>query len=140
MRVRVGVRVRVASTRVRVRVSVEHEEAAAVERDHATRHEVLQSPQGRHHQVGTWGVKQRTVLEAPGVPRYAVRTVRPRLVRVPSTYSTRGPGGKPPCASGTYPTREAGTRSLYVPNGGPGAYASARGSAQRERARLEGLG
>ena len=56
----------------------------------------------------------------PGVPRYAVRAVRaarPRLVRVPSTYSTRGPGGKPPCASGTYPTREAGTRSPYVPNG-----------------------
>ena len=65
------------------------------------------------------------VVSAPGVPRYAVRTVRPWLVRVPSTYSTRGPGVKPPCASGTYPTREAGTRSLYVPDGGPGAYASA---------------
>ena len=52
--------------------------------------------------------------------------VRPRLLRVPSTYSTRGPGDKPPCASGTYPTREAGTRSPYVPNGGAGAYASAQ--------------
>jgi hypothetical protein len=62
------------------------------------------------------------------VPRYAVRTVRPWLVRVPSTYSTRGPGGKPPCASGTYPTREAGARSPYVPYGGPAAYASAQRS------------
>ena len=41
------------------------------------------------------------VLE-PGLPRYAVRTQRPRLVRVPRTYSTWGPGGEPPCASGTY--------------------------------------
>ena len=40
-----------------------------------------------------------------------------------------GPGGKPPCASGTYPAREAGTRSLYVPNGGAGAYASAQPAA-----------
>ena len=56
--------------------------------------------------------------EPPGLPRYAVR-----LVRVPSTYSTRGPGGKPPCASGT--TREAGTRSTYVPSGGREANASA---------------
>ena len=62
----------------------------------------------------------------PGVPQYAVRTQRPRLVRVPSTYCTWGPGGKPPCASGTDPTREAGTRSLYVPNGGAGAYVSAQ--------------
>ena len=69
---------------------------------------------------------QRPTRWPPGVPRYAVRTVRPRLVRVPRTYSTWGPGGKPPCASGTYPTREAGTRSPYVPNGGPGAYVSAR--------------
>ena len=58
--------------------------------------------------------------------RCAVRTVRPRLVRVPSTYCTWGPRGKPPCASGTYPTREAGTRSPYVPSGGPGAYVSAQ--------------
>ena len=64
----------------------------------------------------------------PGSPRYAVRTVRPRLVRVPSTYSTWGPGGRPPCASGTYPTREAGTRSPYVPNGGAGACVSAQAS------------
>ena len=59
------------------------------------------------------------------MPRYAVRTQRPRLVRAASAYGTWGPGGKPPCASGTYPTREAGTRSPYVPYGGPGAYASA---------------
>ena len=65
-------------------------------------------------------------LLRPGVPRYAVRMVRPWLVRVPRTYSTWGPGGKPPCASGTYPTREAGTRSPYVPNGGPGEYVSAQ--------------
>ena len=29
-------------------------------------------------------------LEAPRVPRYAVRTVRPWLVRVPRTYTVRG--------------------------------------------------
>ena len=39
---------------------------------------------------------------------------------MPSTYGTWGPGGKAPCAFGTYSTREAGTRSPYVPNGGPG--------------------
>ena len=55
----------------------------------------------------------------PGLPRCAVRAQRPRMVRVPRTYSTWGPGGKAPCASGTYPTREAGTRgSPYVPHGG----------------------
>ena len=42
------------------------------------------------------------------------------------TYSTWRPGGKPPCAAGTYSTREAGTRSLHVPYGGPGAYVSAQ--------------
>ena len=45
---------------------------------------------------------------------------------MPSTYSAWGPGGRPPCASGTYTTREAGTRSPYVPNGGRGAYVSAQ--------------
>ena len=70
--------------------------------------------------------RRRRLARAPGLPRYAVRTQRPRLVRVPRTYSTRGRGGKPPCASGTYPTREAGTRSPYVPNGGAGAYVSAQ--------------
>ena len=64
-------------------------------------------------------------LIAPGLPRYAVRTQRPRLVRVPRTYSTWGPGGKPPCASRTYSTREAGTRSPYVPYEGAGAHVSA---------------
>ena len=62
-----------------------------------------------------------------------VRTERPRLVRVPSTYSTWGPGGKPPCAYGTYPTREAGTRRPYVPCGGAGAYVSAYISTIPER-------
>ena len=70
---------------------------------------------------------------APGLPQYAVRTERPRLVRVPSTYCTWGPGGTPPCASGTYPTREAGTRSPYVPDGGAGAYASAQAVAEVAR-------
>ena len=55
----------------------------------------------------------------PGVPRYAVLTAE---AGARSQYSTWGPGGRPPCASGTYPTREAGTRSLHVPNGGAGAY------------------
>ena len=32
--------------------------------------------------------------------------------RLPGTYRYVGPWGKPPCASGTYPTREAGTRPL----------------------------
>ena len=37
-----------------------------------------------------------------------------------STCAVRGSrGGKPPCASGTYTTQEAGTRSLYVPYGVP---------------------
>ena len=43
-----------------------------------------------------------------------MRTVRPGLARVPSTHGTWGPGGKPPCASGTYSAREAGARSLCV--------------------------
>ena len=34
--------------------------------------------------------------------RYTVRTVRPRLVRVPRAYSAWRPGGELPCASGTY--------------------------------------
>ena len=50
------------------------------------------------------------------------RAVRARLGRVPSTYGTYSPystyrtwrpWGRPPCAAGTYPTREAGTRSPY---------------------------
>ena len=36
------------------------------------------------------------------------------------------PGGKPPCASGTCPTREAGTRSPCESYGGAGACVSAR--------------
>ena len=67
----------------------------------------------------TWGATARGTYGTPVAG-----------TRVPRTYSTRGPGGKPPCASGTYPTREAGTRSPYVPNGGPGAYASAQAVTQ----------
>ena len=44
-----------------------------------------------------------------------------------STCAVRGScGGKPPCASGTYTTREAGTRSLCARYGGAGAYVSAQ--------------
>ena len=64
-------------------------------------------------------------LWRPGVPRYAVRTARPRPVRVRRTYCAWGPGGKLPCAFGTYSTQEAGTRSLYVQHGGSGTYESA---------------
>ena len=43
------------------------------------------------------------------------------------TCAVRGSrGGKPPCASGTYTTREAGTRSLCARYGGTGAYVSAQ--------------
>eukprot|EP00964_Phaeocystis_antarctica_P121757 scaffold85425_cov70-Phaeocystis_antarctica.AAC.2 len=59
---------------------------------------------------------------SPVVPRYMVRTARPRFVRVRRTYSSACPQGKLPCASGTYSTQEAGTRSPYVQYGGPGAY------------------
>ena len=45
-----------------------------------------------------------------------------RLVRVRRTYSAWGPGGKLPCASGTYSTQAADTRSPYVQYGGCGAY------------------
>ena len=60
----------------------------------------------------------------PVVPRYALRTARPRLVRGRRTYSS-GAQGKLPCASGTCSTQEAGTRNLYVQYGGPGTYVSA---------------
>ena len=49
----------------------------------------------------------------PGVTTGAAHRTS-RLVRVPSTHSTWGPGAAAH-ASGTYPTREAGTRSPYVP-------------------------
>ena len=75
---------------------------------------------GRRHARGHRDAERPAGARRPGLPQYAVRAERPRLVRVPGTYCTWGPGGKPPCASGTYPTREAGTRSPYVPYGGPG--------------------
>ena len=84
---------------------------------------------GRALQAELERVGRREQRALPGVPRYAVRTVRPRLARAPSTCSAWRPGGRLPCASGTYTTREAGTRSPYVPNGGTGAYVSAQRSA-----------
>ena len=69
------------------------------------------------------------------MPRYVARTVRLRLVRVPSTYSTWGPGGERPCASGTFTTREAGTHGLYVPYGGPRLYLSTQFSASPHTSR-----
>ena len=56
-----------------------------------------------------------SIGSSPGVPHY---TVCPRLVRVRRTYSVWPPGGKLPCASSTYSTQEAGTRSPYVPASG----------------------
>ena len=41
------------------------------------------------------------------------------------------PGGKLPCASGTYSPQEAGTRRPHVQYGGPGAYASTQACAWR---------
>ena len=58
-----------------------------------------------------------SIGSSPGVPHY---TVCPRLVRVRRTYSVCPPEGKLPCASGTYSTQEAGTRSPYVQYGRPG--------------------
>ena len=56
---------------------------------------------------------------APGVitrggPYGTVRYARGGYA-LPSTYNTCEPWGRPPCASGTYRTRQAGTRSRYVP-------------------------
>ena len=58
----------------------------------------------------------------PVVPRYAVRTARPRLVRIRCTYSAWRHGSKLPCAPGRYSTPETDTRIPYVQYGGPGAY------------------
>ena len=74
-------------------------------------------------------VRLRCRLVAWGPMVRAVCMVRPWLVRVASTYNIWGPVCMPPCASGTYPTREAGTRSPYVPNGGRGAYGTCQLSA-----------
>jgi hypothetical protein len=51
---------------------------------------------------------------APVVPKCAVRTARPRPVRVRCTCSAWGPGGKLPGASGTYSTQEVGWPSPCV--------------------------
>ena len=56
--------------------------------------------------------------EASGEPAGRRRS-RPRV------RASWGPGCKPPCASGTYSTREAGASSLCVPYRGPGANVSA---------------
>ena len=42
------------------------------------------------------------------------------------TWAPAALGVRLPCAVGTYSTREAGTRSLHAPYGGPGAYVSAQ--------------
>ena len=59
-----------------------------------------------------------TASHVPGVPQYAVRTQRPRLVRVPSTCSV-GPWGKTPCA--WYMHNAGGwVRMACVPTEAPG--------------------
>ena len=66
----------------------------------------------------------------PGWPRYAVPltltlTLTLTLALTLTRTARETLGAKPPCAFGTYPTREAGARSPYVPYGGPAAYVSA---------------
>eukprot|EP00964_Phaeocystis_antarctica_P096041 scaffold62414_cov75-Phaeocystis_antarctica.AAC.1 len=72
---------------------------------------------------------------APPVVRHTVRGTfgSLRLVRVRRTYSAWSPGGTLPCASGTYSTHEAGTRSPYVLYGG--SRAEADGSRLRHQGR-----
>ena len=58
----------------------------------------------------------------------------------PPEAGTRTPqvqyvGGKPPCTSGTYATRTAGTRDLYVPYGGPWGARVSSGHHQEHSAR-----
>ena len=65
--------------------------------------------------VRSWAATARSTYRTWGWYAYPVRTVR-----------GPGPWGKPPCASGTYTTREAGKRSPYVPYEGPGACVSAQ--------------
>ena len=65
---------------------------------------------------------------SPGVPRYAERTARSRLASVDMHGAWR-PGGKLPCAPGTYGTQEASKRSPHVQYAGPGTYVSAQGVA-----------
>eukprot|EP00964_Phaeocystis_antarctica_P048231 scaffold27929_cov62-Phaeocystis_antarctica.AAC.2 len=78
-------------------------QAAACGAPHGTRYAVrtgctgcTPNPYPKPHGVGL----------LPVVRRYAVRTARPRLVRVRRTYSAWGPGGKLPRAFGTYGTQE----------------------------------
>ena len=61
---------------------------------------------------GTYGA--RYVRYGRGWYAYLVRTVRGAL------------GASRPAHPARTPTREAGTRGLYVPHGGPGAYVSAQ--------------
>ena len=99
-------------------------DAVRVAQEHAHRGELGRERVGRRHVFAQLGGRECTVA-ACGAPRYTVRTARPRLVRVRRTYSSACPRGKLPCASGTYSTQEAGTRSPYVQYGGSGAYVSA---------------
>eukprot|EP00964_Phaeocystis_antarctica_P157403 scaffold127578_cov69-Phaeocystis_antarctica.AAC.7 len=57
------------------------------------------------------------------VPRYTVRTARPRLVRVRRTYSAAPPKASYPGLLVRTARRTSGTRSLY---GGFGTYVSAQ--------------
>ena len=51
-------------------------------------------------------------LRCHSAPRCAVRTARPRLVALPSTYSAWSTGNERPCTSGTYSTHKAGPRTV----------------------------
>ena len=62
-------------------------------------------------------------------PRCAARTVLPVAGTCTHYVQCVPLGCRPPCASGTYSTREAGTRRLYAPYGGPGACVSAESGA-----------
>ena len=60
--------------------------------------------------------------QRPESRRGTARTRTPKAGRVLGTYSTWGRGSKPPCASGTYTRRAAGTRGPCVPYAGAGAH------------------
>ena len=66
---------------------------------------------------------------AHGTPEAGTRTQYARCVgrgEQAAGYLPHPAASKPPCASGTYSTREAGTRSLCARYGGAGAYVSAQ--------------
>ena len=81
-------------------------------------------PKGRRPVAATWGATVRGTYRTPEAD------TRTQYVQV----------REPPCASGTCPTREAGTRSPYVPYGGPGRTCQLRARPHRRggRRRLTG--